>query len=127
MADSTTLIRRDKDFISGNMHKKALIRAMRKHGLTASKVIKPIVEALSASKVISAVNSGDANGATTDFIDVPDYGTRLRAAALALQLLELTKDTPKDTKSLVKTVNNALAKGDEVELQRIVFNRDKNK
>lgn len=125
MPGSNTLIKRDSDFISYNMHKVALIRAMRLHGLTATKVIKPIVEALSASKVISAVNSGDANGATTDFIDVPDHATRLRAAALAIQLLELTKDTKEQQNKTNKLIKESIKKGDEVELQRIVFNKGK--
>lgn len=127
MPSSKTLIRRDTAFISNNMHKKSLIKAMRLHGLTATKVIKPIVEALTATKtVVRGAGSNDA------FIDVePDHATRLRAVAMAIDLLQLTKDiTPDDTgagsnpiEQANKVITDAIQAGDEVELQRVLFNK----
>lgn len=108
-------------FIEDNMGKKALVRAMRKHGLTATKVIKPIVEALTASKVI--VHNGD-NPDDSWTEEVPDHAVQLRAAQVAIGLLQLTKDSgiEEDSKAS-KMVDKALKNGDEVELQRILFNK----
>jgi len=120
MPASKTLIRRDAVFISENMNKLALVKAMRLHGLTATKVIKPIVEALEANKSVVMGKDEDA------FVDIqPDHSTRLRAAQLAIELLGLKKDLEfaqppnKDNKALTKALQNA----DEVELQRIIFNK----
>lgn len=124
MPKTSNLVKQDATFIEMNMGKSALIKAMRVYGLNASKVIKPIVEALEATKVISAVSSGDANGATTDFIDVPDHATRLRAAQVAIELLGLKKDNPTKQKDISKVIHKSLKAGDEVELQRIIFNKD---
>ena len=44
-------------------------------------------EAFSATRVISAMNPGkQANGATADFIDVPDWQTRMKATELGYKV-----------------------------------------
>lgn len=51
------------------------------------KVIEKINEGMEANRVISAVNTGKlANGATTDFIDVPDYAVRHKYVETALKI-----------------------------------------
>lgn len=52
-----------------------------------SKLSKVIDEGLEATRVISAVNTGkEANGATTDFVDVPDHAVRHKFTETALKL-----------------------------------------
>lgn len=122
MPTSSTLIRRDKVFISENMNKVSLIKAMRKHGLTATKTIKPIVEALSATKI--SIHGKDSEA----FAEVePDHATRLRAAQLAIDLLGLKNDKAKDAddgKQTSKLLTDAFDKADTIKMQQIVFDKD---
>lgn len=119
MPSSNTLIRRDKVFISENMNKISLIKALRKHGLTATKAIKPIVEALEATKI--SIHGKDSEA----FAEVePDHSTRLRAAQLAIELLGLkTNKLPEPDNPTNKLLTEALQGSDTVKLQQIVFNK----
>ena len=120
MPTSKGLIKRDSTYISLNMTPEALVKAMRQHGLTATKVIKPIAEALEANKVV-IVGSGD-----DAFADVhPDYQLRLKASAMAIELLKKAPSIPKDDESNTQALHKALKNMDEVELQRAVFRKDK--
>lgn len=100
-----------------------LERLLKQQGITLKKALKPIGEALQASKVISAVNSGDANGATTDFIDVPDYATRLKAADMSLKLLGIKGQVNSESAMSQNTYEQIPKNLDEVELSRAVFRK----
>ena len=122
MPSSSTLIRRDKVFISDNMNKVALIKALRKHGLTATKVIKPIVEALEATRTV-VVGSGEEAFADNQ----PDHATRMRAAQLGIELLGLKNNKEVlDSDEPSKLFLDALKTNDEIKLQQIVFNKRDN-
>ena len=54
--------------------------------LPDSEVFKQHKEALTATKVISAISLGKADEKTTDFVDVPDYPVRLKAVELAYKI-----------------------------------------
>lgn len=124
MPSSKTLIRRDTAFISENMNKNALIKALRKHGLTATKAIKPIVEALNASKVI--IHNGD-NPDDSWTEEVPDHAIRLRASQLAIELLGLKNAKPEPSQPKTNgALLNAINESDEIKMQQIVFNKVKN-
>jgi uncharacterized membrane protein len=123
MAKIGTLIKRDTDFISLNMTPNALVKALRNYGLTASKVIAPIAEALEAKKLI--VHNGDnADDSWTE--EVIDYPTRLKAAQIGIDLLGLKKNAKldiKETGTFNKELNKAMKNMNEVELQRAVFKK----
>jgi len=63
-----------------------------REGLTDKKIINTIKGGLDANKVISAVGGKDANGGTVDFVDVPDWGNRLKASELAAKLKRILSD-----------------------------------
>lgn len=79
--------------------KSAMARALEKVGCTDKKIATTVLEALDATKVISAniiINQGKKNATadeqdgmkpadvnTKDFVDVPDYQARIKAAELA--------------------------------------------
>jgi hypothetical protein len=70
--------------------KSAMRRALDKVGADDKKIARTVFEGLDATKVISAniINQAgdghaDANSMTKDFIDVPDYQSRIKAAELA--------------------------------------------
>ena len=54
----------------------AMREALEAAGLTTEKLAQTIIEGLSSNRVISAIPGNEANGGTTDFIEVPDYKTR---------------------------------------------------
>jgi hypothetical protein len=81
-----TAIRADKD----PRIQSAMAKALDKVGCTEEKIATTVFEALDATKVISAnvvAKSGDgmadANSMTKDFVDVPDFQARIKAAELA--------------------------------------------
>lgn len=75
--------------------KSAMAKALDKVGCTEKKIAQTVLEALDATKVISAniVRKGataserdgmkDADENTKDFVDVPDFQARIKAAELA--------------------------------------------
>jgi hypothetical protein len=70
--------------------KSAMARALERVGCTEDKIAQTVLEALDATKVISAnvvapngEGMKDAHSMTKDFIDVPDYAVRCKAAELA--------------------------------------------
>ena len=119
MPTSKGLIKRDTTYISLNMTREALIKAMRVHGLTATKVIKPIADALEATRLKEVEG---------DFFDtgLPDHTIRLKATAMAIELLGLKnpKTPPQNKDNNNEELNKALRNMDEVELQRAVFRKD---
>ena len=135
MPSSSTLIKRNTDFIKGNMSYKALVNAMRKHGLTATKAIIPIVEALAATKtVVHMEDITDETGQVVKqgFVEqIPDHQVRLKAAQMAIDLLGLRKtEVPELVEVHVAKHNKqthelvtALGSSDEVELQRVLFKK----
>lgn len=122
MPTSKTLIKRDATYISLNMSPTALIKAMRVHGLTATKAIKPIADALEAKKLI-VHNGNNPDDSWTE--EIIDHTTRLKAAQLAIELLGLKKPQ-KALEGLSKEnkeVERIIKSSDEVELQRAVFRK----
>lgn len=128
MPTSKTLIKRNTDFIAGNMSYAALVNALRKHGLTASKVIKPIVDALEATKMVIH-NADNPDDSWTE--QVPDHSVRLKATQMGINLLQLTKaeipDLPDNQPTTSKELQNALKNADEIKLHEIVFSKTKDK
>ena len=51
-----------------------------------SLIAKTHKEAFTATRVISAISGKQATGATTDFIDVPDWQTRMKATELGYKI-----------------------------------------
>lgn len=107
--------------------RRALFLTLEDFGINLEAALKPIQDALTANKVISAVSAGDANGATTDFIDVPDHPTRLKAAGMTLDLLGMkhgAKPTSlPETPQMSPELLAAMKSGNEVELQRAVWRK----
>lgn len=101
----------------------ALDKALKAAGITIEKAIEPITAGLKANKVATVEG---------DFYEteVVDHGTRLRASAMALELLGAKKN-PNDPNNNppVNPVENgkllleALQNQDEVEISRVVFNK----
>lgn len=82
-------------------------------GITRSKALKPIAEALEATKSIVY-----GKGTEDSWVDiVPDHTTRLSASKMALQLLD------KDIEPIDKPIKNPLlnSKLDEIQLARLMF------
>lgn len=72
---------------SENIRKLQFDELMEKAGITDRKLIKKLDEGLEANRVISAINTNkQATGATTDFIDVPDFTVRHKYLETALKL-----------------------------------------
>jgi len=69
-----------------------IVELCEREGLTDRKIIHTIKGGLDANKVISAVGGKDANGGTVDFVDVPDWGKRLKASELAAKLKRILSD-----------------------------------
>lgn len=120
MPKTSTLVKRNTQYIKLNMTPEALVKGMQKHGLTAEKVLKPIAEALNANKMV-IVGSGD-----EAFVDVqPDHSIRLKAASMAIELLgfKKTNNAIFHAKEDNQAITKALKGMDEVELQRAVFRK----
>lgn len=111
------------------MTPEALIKAMRVHGLTATKAIKPIAEALNAEKIVvrkRTVHMENGDTQEEEFLDSePDHNTRLKAAQIAIELMGLKKGNklPEKRENESKDIWKALKGKDEVELQRAVFRK----
>jgi hypothetical protein len=63
--------------------KSAMTRALESVGCTDKKIATTVLEALDANKTVSAVSGKDAGAGSVDFVDVPDFPSRLKAAELA--------------------------------------------
>jgi len=59
---------------------------MEEVGITDLKLAEVLNSGLNATRVISAVGGKEANGATTDFIEVPDYAVRHKYLETGLKL-----------------------------------------
>lgn len=98
-----------------------LAKALRKQGITIETAIAPIAPALQADKTVIIGKGEDA------FADIiPDHTTRLNASKLALDLLGAKNSQPQVVQT--STINNkeiteAIQKGDEIELYRLVFGK----
>lgn len=82
-------------------------------GITDNILLKKVAEGLDAIRTISAVNAGkNATASSTDFIDVPDYGVRLRYLEIAYKLkhrLIERKDITTDNKPLPAPIYGGLS------------------
>lgn len=96
-----------------------LAKVLKKNNITLKRAIKPIDDALKATKP----DIVDKNG---KFIkgDI-DHQTRLRASEMAMKLLQLNQPEtkPKEQRTLQPELAAALARGDVDEIQRIIFNK----
>lgn len=76
-----------------NLKKLDISSALEEAGITDQKLLKKLDEGLEAQRVISAVNTKkQATGATTDFIEVPDYTVRHKYLETALKLKKRMSD-----------------------------------
>lgn len=96
-----------------------LQKMLQKQGITLKKALKPIADGLEAEKQI--VHGKDEDS----FVDiVPDHPTRLKASSMALDLLGVKhKDMSVQPTFKSPELDKAITQGDEIELQRIVFNK----
>ena len=102
--------------------KAALNKALQRHNITIDRVLKPIDEALDATKVVITGKGEDA------FAEVqPDHTTRMQASDRAVKLMGLDKvhDNPDNVKGVITdpaTVKKAIEEGNTVTLTQAVFN-----
>lgn len=76
-----------------NLSKLNFADLMEEGGITDIKLSGVLHEGLEANRVISAMNTDrQANGATADFIDVPDHAVRHKYLETALKLKRRLKD-----------------------------------
>lgn len=95
----------------------ALAKALQKHQITLDRAIKPITDALDASKTVGVGEYADV---------VPDHAIRLRASNMSMDLLGVKRssDTPPPQAPLDGTaLLEALKSADFVKLQQIVFGK----
>lgn len=102
-----------------------LAKELDKMGITLKKAIKPIKDGLQATKQGMDKETGE-------YFDsgLPEHATRLKASAMALELLG-AKDRHNNHDNQTPPFNpalltEALNNGDEIELQRIIFNKPEN-
>ena len=70
--------------------RQAFMTLLDKKGLTDEKIVDKLIELIEAKKQISAnITYGDADGKTTDFIEVPDNQTQIKATELLLKVKSL--------------------------------------
>ena len=102
--------------------KQELAKALQRHNITIDRVLKPIDEALDATKVVITGKGEDA------FAEVqPDHTTRMQASDRAVKLMGLDKvhDNPDNVKGVITdpaTVKKAIEEGNTVTLTQAVFN-----
>ena len=77
---------------SENLAKLSYSDLMEEAGITDKLLQKKIMEGLDATRTISAVKGTNANGGTTDFIDVPDFLARHKYLETALKLKKRLTD-----------------------------------
>ena len=101
----------------------SLEQALFKHNLTLETALKPIRDALTATKQERRKLTDKHGKAYYDVVDVPDMTIRLKAADRVLALLErarVTQAPPLNEKQIQALASDS----DEVELQRVVFRQD---
>ena len=76
------------------MEKYGMAEWLEAQGLTDAKLAEHAEQGLNANRVISAVKGTPANGATCDFIDVPDWNVRHKYFNTILQLRNKLSDKP---------------------------------
>jgi len=106
--------------------REALFVTLEDLGITFQKAVKPISEALQATKLI--VHGKDSEEGWTE--EVPDYTNRLKASSMSLDLLGLKHGHSVNTPSAVPDkmtpeLQAAMKSGDEVELQRAIFRKSR--
>ena len=80
---------------------KSWIELMEKY-LPDEKIVRKIDEGLEANRVISAVNTGkEASGATSDFIEVPDFAIRHKYVETSLKIKGKLDNKGEDSPSLI--------------------------
>lgn len=101
----------------------ALFFTLEDLGITFQKAVKPITEALEATRVVIIGNGEEA------MADVqPDHNVRLKASSMALDLLGLkhghSVSSPHSIPdTMTPELQAAMKSGDEVELQRAIFRK----
>jgi phage terminase small subunit len=77
---------------SQNLSRLNIYDVLDRAGVTDDKIAETIGEGMQANKPISAVGGRDASEASVDFIDVPDWPSRLKATELASKMKGHLKD-----------------------------------
>jgi phage terminase small subunit len=78
--------------------RQAFISFLDKKGLTDEKIVDKLMELIEAKRQISAnITYGDADEKTTDFIEVPDNQTQIKALELLIKLKSLIGDDVRAT------------------------------
>lgn len=100
-----------------------LAKVLKKHNITLKRAIKPIDDALEATKTV-VIGKGEESFADT----IIDHQTRLRASEMAMKLLQINQPEirPKEQSNLAPELAQALQRGDIDEIQRIIFNKADN-
>lgn len=107
---SEAIVKNPKRVIRSKAVQSELSKVLKKKGITLSKALQPVIDALLANKM-------DKNGNIQ-----PDHLIRLAASDRAVKLIELTKpkEAPKEN-NLRPELAQALLNGDIEEMQRIIF------
>ena len=96
----------------------ALDMALIKEDITIERAIKPISEALIANKQGFDKDNGDFYDTET-----PDHAIRLKAADMALKLLQAKPTKPEDNQPTINPqLQQAIKDGNIQEIQRVIFN-----
>jgi phage terminase small subunit len=77
---------------SQNLTRLNIYEVLDRAGVTDDKIAQTVGEGMGATKPISAVAGKDASEASVDFIDVPDWPSRLKATELASKMKGHLKD-----------------------------------
>jgi len=96
----------------------ALQKAIEKAGLTDDKLLSKLTEGLDSNRVISAIAGKEANGGTTDFVEVPDYQTRHKYLDTAFKLKGHYIDKVEHSGEVAHTVEVVNFKGASGKIER---------
>lgn len=95
-------------------------KILKKQGITLESAIQPVADALQAQKIGYDKETGEYYEQ-----GIADHTTRLQASKMALELLgaknQQQTQTPQNTNT--KEITEAIQKGDEIELYRLVFGK----
>lgn len=92
-------------------------------GITFYKAVKPITDALEANKISTDKDSGEHFDS-----GIPDHGVRLKASAMALDLLGMRRslkipESQNTNPQMNSDLAEAMKNNDTIELQRIAFSK----
>lgn len=117
---SDTIVKNPQRVVKSKSIQFQLQKALKKHKITIDRAIKPISDGLNATRTVVI---GKGEEAMAD--QVEDHAVRLKASAMSLKLLGIDKssDIGQNIGNSSPELVNALKNGDEIELQRVVFNK----